>query len=70
MIWCFQLTDQELDKDEIKIIAGALDYKNKTVKEIMTNLEDVYMLPIDGVLDFDTIAEIREQGKSCLMNCF
>jgi hypothetical protein len=28
----------------------------------MTKLEDSYMLPLDTVLDFETISEIKEQG--------
>ncbi|XP_050071849.1 unextended protein [Anopheles maculipalpis] len=54
----------DLDKDEVKVIAGVLELRKKTVKEVMTRLEDAYMLPIDAVLDFATIAKIMESGFS------
>jgi hypothetical protein len=33
------------------------------VADVMTKLEDAFMLADDAVLDFETLAEIREQGK-------
>ena len=53
-----------LEKDEINIVTGALVLKQKTVKDVMTNIEDCYMLPIESILDFETISEIKEQGYS------
>lgn len=46
----------------MNIIAGALELKQKTVVDVMTKLEDVYMLPIDSLLDFDTVSEIMHNG--------
>lgn len=46
----------------MNIISGALDLKQKTVANVMTKLEEVYMLPIDAVLDFDTVSEIMSNG--------
>ncbi|CAG7717904.1 unnamed protein product [Allacma fusca] len=54
----------DLEKDEVNIIAGALEMKQKTVGHIMTKLENVFMLPIEAVLDFDTVSEIMSQGYS------
>ncbi|XP_035894574.1 metal transporter CNNM4 isoform X2 [Anopheles stephensi] len=54
----------DLDKDEVKVIAGVLELRKKTVKDVMTRLEDAYMLPIDAVLDFVTIADIMKSGFS------
>ena len=54
----------DLEKDEVDIVTGALVYKEKTVRSMMTRLEDCYMLPIKTVLNFETVAEIREQGYS------
>jgi len=54
----------DLEKEEVDIVTGALVYKDKTVRDIMTRVDDVYMLPMDSVLDFETISEIREQGYS------
>ena len=53
-----------LEKDEINIVTGALVLKQKSVKDVMTNIEDCYMLPIESILDFETISEIKEQGYS------
>lgn len=54
----------DLDKDEVNIISGALDMKKKTVAESMTKIEDVFMLSYDAILDFDTISEIMKSGYS------
>lgn len=48
--------------EEQNIIYGALELHKKTVAEVMTKLEDVYMLNIDNTLDFNTINEIMQQG--------
>lgn len=66
LIELLRVTDanNDLEKEEVDIVTGALVYKDKTVKHIMTKMEDIYMLPIDAFLDFDTVAEIREQGYS------
>jgi metal transporter CNNM len=53
-----------LEKDEMNIVTGALVLKQKSVKDVMTNLEDCFTLPLDARLDFDTISEIKEQGYS------
>lgn len=57
-------TYNKLEEDEVNIIAGALNLKNKTVGEIMTRLEDVFMLPITATLDFNTVSEISKRGYS------
>lgn len=54
----------DLDKDEVNIISGALEMSKKTVSEVMTHLEDAFMLSIDAVLDFDTVSEIMKSGFS------
>ncbi|KAI5632957.1 metal transporter CNNM4 [Phthorimaea operculella] len=54
----------DLDKEEVNIISGALDLRKKTVKEVMTKLKDCFMLPIDSVLDFETMTEIVKSGYS------
>ncbi len=56
--------NNDLEKEEVDIVTGALVYKDKTVKDVMTKVEDVYMLPLNAILDFDTVSEIREQGYS------
>uniref|UniRef100_S4PUL6 Unextended n=3 Tax=Pararge aegeria TaxID=116150 RepID=S4PUL6_9NEOP len=54
----------DLDKEEVNIISGALDLHKKTVRDVMTKLKDCYMLPIDSVLDFETMTEIVKSGYS------
>ncbi|XP_034193575.1 metal transporter uex isoform X2 [Osmia lignaria lignaria] len=54
----------DLEKDEVNIIAGALELRKKTVKDVMTKIEDVYMLNYDAILDFETVSEIMKSGFS------
>ncbi|KAK0157458.1 hypothetical protein PV328_011201 [Microctonus aethiopoides] len=54
----------DLEKDEVNIIAGALELRKKTVADIMTRIEDVYMLDYNAVLDFETVSEIMKSGFS------
>lgn len=61
----------DLEKDEINIISGALEMRRKTVGDIMTHLEDIFMLSYDSLLDFETVSEILKQGwiiHICLLN--
>lgn len=53
----------DLDKDEVNIISGVLEMRKKTVGDIMTPIEDAYMLPIDSILDFETISKIMNSGE-------
>jgi len=46
------------------MITGALNLKNKTAGEVMTRLEDVFMLPIHSILDFETVSLIQKRGYS------
>lgn len=55
----------DLEKDEVNIISGALELHRKKVGDVMTKLEDVYMLSYDTVLDFETVSEIMKSGM-CL----
>ena len=63
---CSQVTNEyhDLEKDEVNIIAGALELRKKTVGDVMTRLEDVFMLSYEAVLDFETVSEIMKQGDS------
>jgi metal transporter CNNM len=38
--------------------------RKKTVGEIMTHIDDAYMLPIDSILDFATVNDIMNSGYS------
>lgn len=64
-LYFYQITIEhnDLEADEVNIISGALELKKKTVEHIMTRLEDIFMLPLEGHLDFETLNEIRKQGR-------
>ncbi|KAI5746814.1 hypothetical protein M8J77_007683 [Diaphorina citri] len=53
-----------LKKDEVNIISGALEMTQKKVEEIMTKLDDCYMLDIETILNFTVISEIVRTGYS------
>lgn len=53
-----------LEADEVNIISGALKLKRIHMSEVMTRIDDVYMLDIKANLDFDTIQAIIERGYS------
>jgi metal transporter CNNM len=52
----------DLKNDEVNIISGALDLSTKSVTEVMTKIEDVFMLDINSILDFETVSEIMKRG--------
>lgn len=54
----------DLDKDEVNIISGALELRKKTVADAMTHIEDAFMLSYDAILDFETVSEIMKSGFS------
>ncbi|XP_028131005.1 unextended protein [Diabrotica virgifera virgifera] len=56
--------ENDLDKDEVNIISGALELRKKTVAECMTKIEDVFMLDYEAILDFETVSEIMKSGFS------
>ncbi len=56
--------DTELEDCELNIISGALRYKEKTVKDVMTKFQDVFCVDVDSLLDFRTIKMIYDSGFS------
>ncbi|XP_018082923.1 metal transporter CNNM2 isoform X2 [Xenopus laevis] len=52
----------DLVKEELNIIQGALELRTKTVEDVMTPLRDCFMMAGDAVLDFNTMSEIMESG--------
>ena len=52
------------EPDEMNLISGALKFKNIKVVDVMTPLSDVFMLPYNSVLDFETMAKINNSGYS------
>lgn len=65
LISLFQLTTEfnDLENDEVNIISGALELRKKTAGDVMTKLENIYMLSYDTILDFETVTDIMKQGK-------
>jgi CBS domain containing-hemolysin-like protein len=57
-------SDSELDDDEIEIMRGALQLSEKQVRDIMTELKDVYWLAPDTVINAHKIDEIKRHGWS------
>lgn len=53
-----------IKSSERKIIQAALDLQEKTTKEVMTKIEDVYMLEINTYLDHRVLREIYSKGFS------
>ncbi|XP_044139028.1 metal transporter CNNM4 isoform X2 [Bufo gargarizans] len=51
-----------LVREEMNIIQGALELRTKTVEDVMTKVEDCFMLPSDAFLDFNTMSSIMESG--------
>ncbi|XP_022904429.2 unextended protein [Onthophagus taurus] len=56
--------ENDLDRDEVNIISGALELRKKTVAEAMTRMEDAFMLDYEAILDFETVSEIMKSGYS------
>ncbi|XP_052468918.1 metal transporter CNNM2 isoform X1 [Carassius gibelio] len=52
----------DLVKEELNIIQGALELRTKTVEDVMTPLRDCFMIAADTILDFNTMSEIMESG--------
>eukprot|EP00824_Muranothrix_gubernata_P012279 TRINITY_DN26138_c0_g1_i1.p1 TRINITY_DN26138_c0_g1~~TRINITY_DN26138_c0_g1_i1.p1 ORF type:complete len:584 (-),score=118.62 TRINITY_DN26138_c0_g1_i1:3-1754(-) len=54
----------DLTTQEANIMTGALEFSTKTVKDIMTPIKDVFMLNVNGKLDFFAMMEIFKYGHS------
>ncbi len=57
-------TGSELDSDEVEIIRGALQLSEKRVRDIMTDLRNVYWLTPDTKMNGAKIDEIKANGWS------
>ena len=53
-----------MQAEEAHIIDGALKFRDKPVSLVMTPVERVFALPIEGRLNFNTMAEIFKSGYS------
>jgi len=55
---------EQLNSDEVTIISACLDLKEKPVHDIMTPIEEVFIMSQDTVLDEKTMDLILSQGYS------
>ncbi|TGJ83532.1 hypothetical protein E0Z10_g5237 [Xylaria hypoxylon] len=56
--------DERLNQDEVTIISAVLDLKRKAVEEVMTPMNDVFVMSEDTILDEKTIDQILDAGYS------
>ncbi|KAI1301038.1 hypothetical protein F5Y03DRAFT_362767 [Xylaria venustula] len=56
--------DERLNQDEVTIISAVLDLKRKAVEEVMTPMDDVYVMSEDTILDEKKIDQILDAGYS------
>ena len=54
----------DLKHDTVTIIGATLDLQEKVVSQAMTPIENVFMLHIDAVLDYETLSKIVSTGHS------
>ncbi|XP_078079245.1 metal transporter CNNM1 [Mustelus asterias] len=64
LIEMLKVTDpyHDLVKEELNIIEGALELRKKTVEDVLTPLNDCFMLSSEAILDFATMSEIMQSG--------
>jgi metal transporter CNNM len=55
---------ERLNEDEVTIISAVLDLKDKPVGDIMTPMEDVFVMSADTILDEKTMDVILSAGYS------
>jgi metal transporter CNNM len=55
---------KDLEEKECMMINGALDFNKWYVNDIMTALNEVFMLDVNSKLDFETIVNIQQKGFS------
>jgi metal transporter CNNM len=66
LVKLIQLTKENigLGQSEFDIVTGALTYRDKCAGQIMTPLEDVFMVDLASKLDYRTMTRITQAGHS------
>lgn len=59
-----QIGTEHLHEDEVTIIRAVLELNDKTVKDVMTPIEDVYIMSSDTILDEAGVARLVQSGYS------
>eukprot|EP00835_Amoeboradix_gromovi_P005356 NODE_495_length_7749_cov_0.107974.p4 type:complete len:312 gc:universal NODE_495_length_7749_cov_0.107974:1419-2354(+) len=54
----------KLESDEVQIIQSVLDLRDKKVFDIMTPIDNVYMISVDSVINDDLLKDIANAGHS------
>ncbi|EPQ28589.1 uncharacterized protein PFL1_03892 [Pseudozyma flocculosa PF-1] len=54
----------DLNTDTVTIVGGALDLQEKVVKQAMTPIDKVFMIPLEAKLDYHMLQEIVGSGHS------
>ncbi|PWN38137.1 DUF21-domain-containing protein, partial [Meira miltonrushii] len=54
----------DLNRDTVMIVGGALDLQEKVVKQAMTPIDKVFMLPFTAKLDYPTLEKVVRSGHS------
>lgn len=49
--------------------AGALSLKDRTAKDIMTRIEEVFSVDIEGTLDSELLLQLLGSGVQCIVVC-
>ena len=62
--------EDPLTEGETKIIKGCLKMREKTIGDVMTTLENVYMLPSSTRLNDDQMSEVRMGRGVCWFSFF
>eukprot|EP01137_Pigoraptor_chileana_P014664 Opistho-2@69580 len=56
--------DIDLDNKEVAMVSGALEFSLKKVGEVMTKLENVFMIELSTKLDYKSMSRIVNSGHS------
>lgn len=55
---------ENLSEDEVTIIRAVLDLNEKSVKDVMTPIDDVFILPADTIMDEQGVTKLVKSGYS------